>query len=142
MEKYNKRRRFLKTLITVPALSTTGLLSSTQPAHSQDKMTHSNDYKFKISLNAFSFNDPLTKGKMTQDDMLDFCAKHNFDAVDLTAYYFPGYPAVPADEYLYHIKRKAFDLGLDISGTGVRNDFTDPDASKRKKDISLVKNWI
>ena len=37
---------------------------------------------------------------------------------------------------------KAFSLGLEISGTGVRNDFTDPDPLKRRESIELVKNWI
>ncbi len=79
---------------------------------------------------------------MNLDDLLEFCATNNFDAVDLTAYYFPGYPNVPTDDYLYHIKQKAFKLGLEISGTGVRNDFTDLDATKRKESVLLVKNWI
>lgn len=98
--------------------------------------------KLKTSLNAYSFNDPLSKGKMNLDDLLEFCAENQFDAVDLTGYYFPGYPEVPSDEYLYHIKQKAFLLGLEISGTGVRNDFTDPDPVKRKASIELVKKWI
>jgi sugar phosphate isomerase/epimerase len=79
---------------------------------------------------------------MNLDDLLDFCAAHNFDGVDLTGYYFPGYPQVPSDEYIYHIKRKAHLLGVSISGTGVRNDFTNPDPNKRKDDIQLIKNWI
>ncbi|HSU51002.1 MAG TPA: sugar phosphate isomerase/epimerase family protein, partial [Segetibacter sp.] len=33
-------------------------------------------------------------------------------------------------------------LGLDISGTGIKNDFTSPDKKKRQEDINLVKNWI
>jgi sugar phosphate isomerase/epimerase len=96
----------------------------------------------KISLNAYSFNVPLTSGKMTIDNMLDFCAKIGFDGVDLTGYYFPGYPTVPSDEYIYHVKRKAFRLGLGISGTGVRNDFTWSDQAKRAEEKRLVKNWI
>lgn len=98
--------------------------------------------KLKTSLNAYSFNSPLMKGEMNLDDLLEYCAAKQFDAVDITAYYFPGYPAVPSDEYLYHIKQKAFLLGLEISGTGVRNDFTDPDPAKRKASVELVKNWI
>lgn len=98
--------------------------------------------KLKTSLNAYSFNSPLSKGKMNLDDLLEFCAENQFDAVDLTGYYFPGYPEVPTDEYLYHIKQKAFLLGLEISGTGVRNDFTDPDPVKRKASVELVKKWI
>jgi len=98
--------------------------------------------KLKTSLNAYSFNGPLTKGEMNLDQLLEFCAANQLDAVDITAYYFPGYPEVPSDEYLYHIKQKAFLLGLEISGTGVRNDFTDPDPAKRKASIELVKKWI
>ena len=98
--------------------------------------------KLKTSLNAYSFNSPLTKGEMNLDQLLEFCAVNQFDAVDITAYYFPGYPEVPSDEYLYHIKQKAFWLGLEISGTGVRNDFTDPDPTKRKASVELVKKWI
>ncbi len=66
----------------------------------------------------------------------------NLDAIDLTGYYFPGYPKIPDDEYVYHIKQKAFVNGLAISGTGIRNDFTNPDPQKRSDDIELIKNWI
>ena len=98
--------------------------------------------KLKTSLNAYSFNGPLMKGEMNPDQLLEYCAANQLDAVDLTAYYFPGYPEVPSDEYLYHIKQKAFLLGLELSGTGVRNDFTDPDPVKRKASVELVKKWI
>jgi len=98
--------------------------------------------KLKTSLNAYSFNGPLTKGEMNLDQLLEFCAANQLDAVDITAYYFPGYPEIPSDEYLYHIKQKAFLLGLEISGTGVRNDFTDPNPAKRKASVELVKKWI
>ena len=95
-----------------------------------------------MSLNAFSFNAPLTEKKMSLDELLETCSQIGFDGVDITGYYFPGYPNVPPDDYLNHIKRKAFRLGLDITGTGVRNDFTDRDSNKRKDHITLVKNWI
>jgi len=72
---------------------------------------------------------------------LEFCAKYNFDAIDPTGYYFPGYPEVPTDDYMREFKRKAFLLGLDFSGTGVRNDFANPDASSRKADIELIRQW-
>ncbi|HRE50693.1 MAG TPA: sugar phosphate isomerase/epimerase family protein [Flavitalea sp.] len=98
--------------------------------------------KLKTSLNAYSFNKPLSEARMTLTDLLEFCADHDIDGVDLTGYYFPGYPEVPPDEYLYELKRKAFRLGVDISGTGVRNDFTHPDDAKREEDISRIRNWI
>lgn len=98
--------------------------------------------KLKTSLNAYSFNKPLSEGRMKLTDLLEFCADHYIDAVDLTGYYFPGYPEVPPDEYLYELKRKAFRLGVDISGTGVRNDFTNPDNTKRQEDIIRIRKWI
>jgi len=102
----------------------------------------------KTSLNAYSFNSLLNAGLKEGDkgftlfDLLNFCAKNNFDAVDLTGYFFPGYPDVPTDEYINNVKRRCFELGLDISGTGVKNNFADPDPKKRAADVELVKKWI
>lgn len=127
------RRDFVKSLILTPTLISGNTISQ------EDNSKYS---KLKISLNAYSFNEPLMAKTMDLDDLLSFCAAHNFDGVDLTGYYFPGYPKAPSDEYIYHIKRKAHLLGVSISGTGVRNDFTNPDANKRKEDVQLVKNWI
>lgn len=96
----------------------------------------------KISLNAFSFNDLLLAKKITIDDVLDFCARLGIEGVDLTGYYFPGYPEAPSDEYIFHVKKKAFRLGIDMGCTGVRNDFTWADPDKRKAEKKLVKDWI
>jgi sugar phosphate isomerase/epimerase len=98
--------------------------------------------KLKISLNAYSFDKPLRAGTMSISDLIEFCAKTGFDGVDLTGYYFPGYPAVPSDNFIYEVKKKAFKLGLGISGTGIRNDFTWSDATKRAEEKKLVKDWI
>jgi len=96
----------------------------------------------KISLNAFSFDKPLRSGEMSLDDVLDFCAKTGIEGVDLTGYYFPGYPEAPPDEYIFHIKRKSFLLGIDLGCTGVRNDFTWADPLKREGEKKIVKDWI
>ena len=98
--------------------------------------------RLKLALNSYSFNRPLMDHKMTLEDVIDFCAAHDIDGLDATGYYFPGYPKVPDDEYLYNLKRKAYVNGVTISGTGVRNDFTKPDAAARKPEIDLVKDWI
>jgi sugar phosphate isomerase/epimerase len=141
MKNILQRRRFLQTLIALPAATTAIILNDNAKGYAQTT-TPKAGTRLKVSLNAFSFNDPLTKSKMNIDELLEFTAATGFDAIDLTGYYFTGYPGVPSDEYIYHLKRKAFLLGLDISGTGVRNDFTDPDENKRKADIKLVKSWI
>jgi len=134
------RRKLLKSMLAVPLLSPGVLFSS--PIANHENKNLEDTTALKVSLNAFSLNGPLSSGKMTIEDMLTFCASKGFLAVDITAYYFPGYPVVPSGDYLYKIKRKAFSLGLEISGTGVRNDFTEPDPAKRKQSVTLVKNWI
>jgi sugar phosphate isomerase/epimerase len=97
--------------------------------------------RLKLSCNLYSFNAPLQKKQMTLEEVLKFCADVGFDAVDPTGYYFPTYPTVPDDTYVYRIKQKAYRLGLDISGTGIRNDFTLSDVQKRKAQVELVKKW-
>ena len=98
--------------------------------------------RVKISLNAYSFNRPLMSGEMSMEDMLDFAAQTGFEGIDLTGYYFSGYPEAPADETVYHIKHKAFDLGLEICGSGVRNNFAQADPVARAAAVSHVKEWI
>ncbi len=119
-------------------------------AYSQQPIQRKGGSYVKTSLNAFSFSKMLNYYNRTQlrdsgmsmTDMLNYAARQNFDAVDLTGYFFPGYPQVPADSFINNIKRKAFQLGLDISGTGVRNDFAINDAAKRAADVKHVKEWI
>lgn len=136
-----ERRKFLRSFLTASAVAGTGGFSFAHPK--QEKSTvDSNSNRFKISLNAYSFNAPLTAKKTTLDEVIEFCAKTGFDAIDITGYYFPGYPEIPSDEYIFHLKNKAHRLGLDISGTGVRNEFGDPDKTKRAADVVLVKKWI
>jgi sugar phosphate isomerase/epimerase len=98
--------------------------------------------RVRMSCNLFTFNRLLASGEMSLEQVLELCARLGFDAVDPTGYYFPGYPAAPPDDFVYRIRRRAFEWGLDISGTGVRNDFTVADDAKRTADIALVGAWV
>ncbi len=129
-----QRRTLLKSLAALPLLTVAG--------SSLAAVNEKYPSRLKPSLNVYSFNRLLRDGAIDLFDVLDFCAQHDFDAIDPTGYYFPGYPAVPPDDYINKFKKKAFLLGLDISGTGVRNDFAIPDPDKRAADIELVKAWI
>jgi sugar phosphate isomerase/epimerase len=104
--------------------------------------------RVKTSLNAYSFtktlNDQL-KGRakgMSLFDLVDFCAERNFDAFDPTGYFFPGYPKVPSDAYVNDLKRRAFANGVEISGTGIRNNFASPDKAARAADVQHAKEWV
>lgn len=108
-----------------------------------------NDTPVTASLNAFSFNDLLMARDSHNNqqvyslfDLLDWCATQKIKAIDPTAYFFPTYPEVPADEYLKKFKDRAAELGIVISGTGIRNNFASPDPKIRAEGVQLAKDWI
>jgi sugar phosphate isomerase/epimerase len=135
-----QRRHLLKQGFAIAAMST-GILTPSAAFAAADVKRRSGT-RLKLCLNAFSFNHELLTGQMTLDDVIDFCAEHEVDGVDMTGYYFGGYPDAPSDEVIYNLKRNAFLNGVTISGTGVRNDFAVADSASRDRDIELVKNWI
>jgi len=145
MDKKFNRRNFIKSASLLPLCTGIGGGAS---AFAQTPIKRVGGAKLKISLNAYSFSKALNdyvKGRgpgMSLFELLEFCAENNFDAVDPTGYFFPGYPKVPSDSFINEFKLRAFHLGLDISGTGVRNDFASPDKEKRAADVQHVKEWI
>ena len=144
MKNQNSRRNFMKSMLALPFVATVPFATSgISPLISQSgSVSEKFGHKFKLSLNVYSFNSLLREGKIDLFDVLNFCAEYNFDAIDPTGYYFPAYPKVPTDNYINEFKRKAYLLGLDISGTGVRNDFANPDEASRKSDLIMIKEWI
>jgi sugar phosphate isomerase/epimerase len=127
------RRNFLTRSIATAAAAAVPL---------EAKVAREPGVKLKLGLNAYSFDKALRDGSMTLVDAVHFCAQQNVDALDATGYYFPGYPKVPSDETIYNLKRAAFNNGVAISGTGVRNNFAVADAAARKADVQMVKDWI
>lgn len=143
-----------RTLLGSIALGSAGIAagltwgSGRQPAQGQTPIPRVGGSWLKTSLNAYSFSKPLNDAAkmrgpgMTLVQMLEFCAELNFDAVDPTGYFFPGYPKPPSDKFLNDFKRRAFELGLGISGTGVRNNFASTDKVARAADVAHVKEWV
>lgn len=132
------RRRFLAGSATLAAMAS---IPASALAKSETIVRESG-VKLKLGLNAYSFNKQLREGSMALADTVHFCAKQGVDALDATGYYFPGYPNIPSDEYIYNLKRVAFVNGVAISGTGVHNDFAVADPAARKKDVQFIKDYI
>ncbi|WP_165452598.1 sugar phosphate isomerase/epimerase family protein [Paenibacillus thalictri] len=114
---------------------------------------------YKIGLNFYSLSHNLsswlsnsTEGAPPLDTLkaIRLAKKAGFDSVDVTAYYIPGYhntamPAVPDETifaYARSIKELCAEIGIAVSGTGIKNDFADPSAERRKLDIQRAKYWI
>jgi sugar phosphate isomerase/epimerase len=141
------RRHFLAASALLPS-GIAAALELAHPAALRAAPPRAAGPRLKTSLNAFSFLELLNanaKDAKTGIDLFgvcDFCAKAGFDGVDVTGYFFPGYPDAPDDHYLMKLKRHAFDLGLGFSGTGVRNDFTTADAKVRAEGVQRIKTWI
>jgi sugar phosphate isomerase/epimerase len=133
------RRTFLRGA-TAAAAATAA--SQVAPARAEAAPPAARTPNLKLSCNLYSFDAPLRRGEMSLEQVIDFCADLGFDAVDPTGYYFPGYPEPPRDGYVHAIALRAFRNGLDVSGTGVRNDFTLPDAAKRAAELERVKRWV
>jgi sugar phosphate isomerase/epimerase len=140
------RRTFLRQAALLPIAA--GLPATTRLAAETTGPIAPEPGVIKLSLNGYSFNQLLMDGLAGKHggvslfDVLTFCARHGFAAIDPTGYYFPGYPGVPSREYVNKFKRQAFRLGLEISGTGIRNDFAQADATKRADDVKRTKAWI
>lgn len=132
------RRAFLETSLLTGA----GALASAVPAAAIEPIRRQGRPLLKLSLAAYSFRQALDLRRkpptLTLEGFLDLAAGLPFDAVELTAYYFPR----TTPEYLARLKGRCTRLGLDVSGTAVGNDFGTPDAMRLREQIDLVKRWI
>jgi len=125
------------------------LISSYNSSFSQESEAQNDEIKLILSVNAYSFNELLSARENTNNekpftlsDLLDWCSSKNIKAVDVTGYYFPSYPEIPPDEYIEKLNKRAAELGIVFSGTGIRNDFASPDPEIRDAGIKLAKEWI
>ena len=143
------RRSFLKTAACMSASAVAGSgLNGPRLSAAMQPIQRVGGPRIKVSLNAYSFSKLLNdsaKGRESEMDLMrliDFCARYDFDGLDATGYFFPGYPTAPADAYVNAFKRHAFDAGVDISGTGVRNNLTTADQSIRAAAVEHIKEWV
>lgn len=150
MNELSSRRAFLKSAALLPVAAVSGAVLGGPPAFAAtEPIKRVGGAQLKVSCNAYSFARQLGtggKGTLSLVAFAEFCAKANFDAIDPTGYYFPGYEknglGVPTDKLIYELKRRCFDLGLGISGTGIGNNFTTADRAARANDVQRIKKWI
>jgi sugar phosphate isomerase/epimerase len=143
MNTQSTRRDFLKTAVALPFCASAlmgGVAALAQTASPAKTL--------KTSLNAYSFakllNDRLrNRGPgVSLVEVLEFAAKCKFDGFDATGYYFPSYPEVPADSVINELKNRAADLGVGISGSGVRDNLTTSDKTVRAAAVQHIKEWV
>lgn len=96
----------------------------------------------RLGCCAYSFRDQLTgkaEPRMSLFDFLKEAARCDCDGVELTAYYFQVEPTYTE---LRKLVRRAFQLGLTISGTAVGSRLTLPHGPEREAQIAMVRTWI
>jgi len=137
------RRRFLKRTTTVAAAAAAGgwIAGTPRSAAAIEPIQRNGTPKFKFSLAGYSYRSLLqgADAPLNLFQFLDDCAKMGLEGAEPTSYYFPQ-PVT--GEFLRSLRRHAFRLGLDISGTAVGNDFGHADPQKRQQQIDAVKQWI
>lgn len=141
----DSRRVFLK------GLGAAGVLAGgrTGPAAAMDPPVRGGGPSMRLSLAAYSYRKYMTDYRrpgaaapspsMTLEDFVDLCARLGLEGTELTSYYVPH--PVSAD-YLRALRRRAFLLGLTVSGTAIGNTFTHPPGPERDKEIAHVKAWV
>ena len=146
MISFSSRRDFLKTAALAPvAMASFGSVSALAAV---EPIKRVGGASLKVSCNAYSFAKQLGiagRGTLSLVAFTEFCAKAGFDAIDPTGYYFPGYEknglGVPTDKFIFELKKRAFELGVGISGTGIGNNFTLVDKAERAVDVQRIKKW-
>lgn len=95
----------------------------------------------KLSLAAYSYRHLLDGPRRSMDlfGFADLAADMGLDAIEPTSYYFP--PDAGLEE-CRRLQRHAFRLGLDISGTAVRNDFCLVPGPARDASLAGVRDWV
>ncbi len=132
------RRRFLQ---NCSASMVAGFALRPDYATAIEPIVRSGSSKFKFSLAAYSYRGLLTSNppQLSLADFIDDCATMDLDGAELTSYYFP---TPTKRDYLHQLRQQCFRLGLDVSGTAVRNDFGFPPSQERDEQLVHVKRWI
>jgi sugar phosphate isomerase/epimerase len=136
------RRHFLTS--STAALTGLALL----PASAIEPFARPGSPRLALSLAAYSFRDFFkdantnrkaeSERRLDLFQFVDYCAEHGCAGAELTSYYFPK---DFDDAFLIKLRRHAFLRGIDISGTAVGNNFTEPAGEKRDAQIAMVKKW-
>lgn len=134
----NNRRDALRKLAMAPPLLSASALWRANTKRATNPAAH----RIQYSVNAYSFNDEFRSGQMDFFDMMEFASDIGLNAVDLTAYYFSSYPNLPKKPEIFALKKRALELGLNISWTGIRNNFVTADEEARKADREMIKEWL
>ena len=133
----HSRRKALKACVLAPATAAVSSLAYCKNSHAQAKRTTPKN--MHISLAAYSMRKALSEMNMDLFGFIDWCAEMGLAGTELTSYYFnEGF----GKSYLHDLKRHAFNNGITISGTAIRNNFCLPPGQDKQKEIDHVRKWI
>ncbi|MFB7324565.1 sugar phosphate isomerase/epimerase family protein [Streptomyces sp. NPDC056190] len=138
------------------AYAATSAAPAAQPSRT-GRRYNSGAYPVCMSLYCFNQNiNSWIKGRsgksappITTADAITWAKNAGCDQVDITAYFILGYdthtmPTRPTSEiasFAAGLRDHCDNIGIGVSGTGVFNDFADPDPSRRNLDVQRTKFW-
>ncbi len=148
--KLMRRREFLAGLAATSA-AIPSIVGMTTPLSAREPIARSGPARFQVGLAAYSLREyfgfmrgktQTVKADRTEIDMfdfLDYCVNQNFDAAELTSYFFP---IDVDDDYFLSLRQAAFLRGVAISGTAIGNNFTIGKGPKLTAEVATAKQWI
>ncbi len=121
-------------------LGTAGLAAGAGTANAIEPIVRKGPPRLKLGICAYSYRQLLTRKEepMTLEGFLEKAAELDVEGVELTSYYFKDTSAA----FLRRLRARAFQLGLDVAGTAVGNNFCIPPGPARDKQIENVKKWV
>jgi len=139
MPEFNRRNLLLSsTALVCGSILPLDAIAPIERSHARIKGLSLAAYSMRSEMQWFKGKEGT--GKMTMLDFLEFTARTQFDAAELTAYFFPE-PLTA--NYLNQVKRRAHLLGLDLSGGAIGNNFSmTPGSEEAKLQSEYVKLWI
>lgn len=87
-----------------------------------------------IATSTYSFFNFAAETNPTVDDCLEKAAEMGFDGVELLELQMHS----KEPDYLQRLKRRAFELGLDLCGISTHQSFVSPDPDERRKNVELT----
>jgi len=87
-----------------------------------------------IATSTYSFFNFAAESNPTVDECLEKAAEMGFDGVELLELQMHS----KEPDYLQRLKRRAFELGLDLCGISTHQSFVSPDPDERRKNVELT----
>jgi sugar phosphate isomerase/epimerase len=111
-------------------------------SHGAHEEPRAEEPDMQLAISSYSFHrfgrGPEGGDKPTFEAMIDACAAHGVDGIELLGLHFESTETAA----LYALKQHALTRGVAIVAVSAHHNFVTPDAAKRRKEIDTLCRWV